>query len=55
MDEILEVRSSKLRRVSQTLTLEVLLRPSTTLEMEVGRSAGKQLMALARRFAPGSD
>jgi hypothetical protein len=49
-DQIREIRSGKLRRLSQTLTLQLVLEPSTTLEVEVGRSKGRALITVAQRF-----
>jgi hypothetical protein len=49
-EQIREIRSGRLRRLSQTLTLQLLLEPSRTLEVEVGRSKGRALTTVAQRF-----
>jgi hypothetical protein len=49
-EQIREIRRGKLRRLSQTLTLQLVLEPSRTLDVEVGRSKGRGLTSVAQRF-----
>jgi hypothetical protein len=52
-EQIRGVRIVRTRKLSQVSTVELLLDPSTVLEMEIGRASSSELLAMAQRFGPG--